>query len=69
MGSQNVWVLRHDDHTHELVMACLINDKYVIYNSLLYCTFEMCLFSPFPFNGQIWENKFDGKREGVKGPS
>ncbi len=44
-GSQNVWVLRHDDHTHELVTACLINDKYVMYNSLLYCTFEVYLFS------------------------
>lgn len=26
-------------------MACLINDKYVMYNSLLCYTFEVCLFS------------------------
>jgi hypothetical protein len=45
MGPQNVWELRHDDHTHELAMACLINDKYVMYNSLLYYAFEVCLFS------------------------
>ncbi len=45
MGPQNVWVLRHNDNTHELAMACLIYDKYVMYKSLLYCTFEVCLFS------------------------